>query len=134
MASSRSIHRPQLSSALDRYRLDRYAHMRPEALIFPRGVRYPRIDEIPGGAPSDAAARIREAQHTPITTGFVRIDRPDAQDYTAVVEANVHASNLWAVFADLVTELLPEAAAPIVGVIDDEPELGAYTRRDAAIE
>ena len=108
--------------------------MLPEPLILPRGVRYPRLDEIPGGAPSDAAARVAEAQRTPITTGFVRIDRPDAQGYSSVVEANVHASNLWTIFVDLVNTLLPEAAAPIVGVIDEDPELGQYTRRQAALD
>ena len=107
--------------------------MHPEPLIFPRGVRFPRLDEIPGGAPSDAAARVAEAHRNPITTGFVRIDRPNARGYTAVVEANVHASNLWTVFVDLVNELLPDAAAPIVGMIDEDPELGDCTRRDAAL-
>lgn len=105
----------------------------PEPLIFPRGVRYPRLDEIPGGAPSDAAARVAEAARTPVTTGFVRIERADARGYTAVVEANVHASSLWTVFVALVNELLPEAAAPIVGVIDEDAVLGDYTRRDAAV-
>lgn len=105
----------------------------PEPLIFPRGIRYPRVDEIPRGAPSDAAARVAEARRTPVTTGFVRIDREGAQGYTAVVEANVHASMLWTVFVALVAELLPQAAAPIVGIIDEDPELGDYTRRDAAI-
>lgn len=108
--------------------------MHPEPLIFPRGVRYPRIDEIPGGAPSNAAARVAEAHRTPITTGFVRVDRPGAEGYSTVVEANVHASTLWTIFADLVNELLPEAAAPIVGIIDEDPELGAYTRRAAALD
>lgn len=107
--------------------------MSPEPLIFPRGIRFPRIDEIPGGAPSDAAERVAEAQRTPVTTGFVRIDRPNAQSYSAVVEANVHAPSLWAVFTDLVSELLPAAAAPIVGIIEEDPILGDYTRRDAAI-
>ena len=108
--------------------------MHPEPLMFPRGVRYPRADEIPGGAPSDAAARVAEAERTPITTGFIRIDRPAAQGYTTVVEANVHAVSLWLVFVDLVNELLPEAAAPIVGVMREDPEMGDYTRRDAALD
>jgi hypothetical protein len=76
---------------------------------------------------------VAEAQLTPITTGFVRIDRPDAREYSAVVEANVHATSLWQVFVDLVNELLPDSAAPIVGIIDEDPVLGDYTRRDAAL-
>jgi hypothetical protein len=108
--------------------------MHPEPLTFPRGVRYPRIDEIPGGSPSDAAARIAEAQRTPITTGFLRIDRPEAQGYSSVVEANVQPADLWRVFVDLVNALLPAAAAPIVGIIDEDPELGDYTARQAALD
>ena len=81
--------------------------MKPEPLAFPRGVRFPRIDEIPGGAPSDAAARIAEAERTPVTTGYVQIDRADAQGYTTVLEANVHSPDLWSVFSDLVEALLP---------------------------
>lgn len=107
--------------------------MKPEPLVFPRGVRFPRIDEIPGGAPSDAAARIAEAERTTVTTGYVRIDRADAPGYTTVLEANVHAPDLWSVFADLVEALLPLAAAPIVGVIDEDPILGDYTTREAAL-
>lgn len=107
--------------------------MKPEPLIFPRGIRYPRLDEIPGGAPSDAAARTADAERTPVTTGYVQTDRPDAQGYTTVLEANVHAPDLWAVFSELVEALLPLAAAPIVGVIHEEPVLGAYTTRDAAL-
>jgi hypothetical protein len=108
--------------------------MHPEPLTFPRGIRYPRIDEIPGGASSDAAARVADAEITPVTTGFVRIDSPSAQGYTAVVEANVHPADLWSVFVDLVYALLPETAAPIVGAIDEDPVLGDYTRRHAALD
>jgi hypothetical protein len=105
----------------------------PEPLILPRGVRYPRIDEIPGGAPSNARARIEEAQRTLVTTGFVRVDQPATKGFTAVFEANVHAPRLWTVFTALVNALLPEAAAALVGVIREDPVLGDYTRRDAAL-
>jgi hypothetical protein len=91
------------------------------------------MEEIPGGAPSDAATRVAEAQRTPITTGF-RIEPREGAGFSAVVEANVQPTHLWAVFVDLVNELLPAAAAPIVGVIDEDPELGDYTTRQAAID
>jgi hypothetical protein len=107
--------------------------VKAEPLEFPRGVRYPTVDEIPGASPSDAAARIVDAQTTPVTTGYVRIDRQDATGYSAVVEANVQPSDLWMVFQSLVKALLPDVAAPIVGAIDEEPLLGTYTSRDAAL-
>ena len=107
--------------------------MKAEPLEFPRGVRYPTLDEIPGGAPSDAAARIVDAHITPVTTGYVRIDHQDAVGYSAVVEANVQPSDLWTVFQSLVRALLPDVAAPIVGAIDEEPLLGVYTSRDEAL-
>jgi hypothetical protein len=107
--------------------------VKAEPLEFPRGVRYPTVDEIPGGAPSDAAARLVDAQITLVTTGYVRLDREDVAGYSAVVEANVQPANLWHVFQSLVVALLPDVAAPIVGAIDEEPLLGAYTSRDAAL-
>ena len=107
--------------------------MKAEPLEFPRGVRYPTTDEIPDGAPSDAAARVIDAHITPVTTGYVRIDREDATGYSAVVEANVQPADLWRVFQSLVVALLPEVAAPIAGAIDEEPLLGTYTSRDEAL-
>ena len=85
------------------------------------------------GAPSDAAARVAEAHRTQVTTGYVRITRPEAVGYTHVVEANVHATELWTVFAALTEALLPSVAAPIVGVIDEDPILGQYTTKAAAL-
>ena len=91
------------------------------------------MDEIPGGALSNAAARIAEAQRTPITTGYVRKDLDGREGYAAVIEANVHAPRLWRTFEVLVSALLPAVAAPIVGVFREEPVLGDYTTRDAAL-
>ena len=76
--------------------------MTPEPLIFPRGVRYPRTDEIPGGAPDNAADRVADSAWTPVTTGYARIDLDGTKGYNAVLEANVHAPDLWRVFTALV--------------------------------
>jgi hypothetical protein len=108
--------------------------MNPEPLIFPRGVRFVRPGEIPNGAPADAEERVAAAQDVVLTTGFVRRELSDtSRGYLAIFEANVHAPQLWQTFAGLVAALLPSVAAPIVGVAREEPELGDYTTRDAAL-
>ncbi len=102
--------------------------MKAEPLEFPRGVRFPRADEIP--APRDEAlARIASAR---ITTGYVQ-KSVEKVGYSNVFEANVHASKVWDVFRALVEAIVPEAAAPIVGLKEDEPVLGPYTTRAAAL-
>ena len=101
----------------------------PERLIFPQGVRFPRPDEFPAqyGAERERLARAN------VTTGYVlRDDRP-GDSFSAFFEANVHAPRLFAAFRDLALAILPDVAAPIVGVKDDEPFLGRYTDRDAAV-
>jgi len=101
----------------------------PEPLRFPRGVRFPRRDEIPGGGPPDAFERLKDAR---ITTGFVS-RAFDKQPGVVYFEANAHADRVWVLFKDLALAILPAAAAPIIGVKEDEPVLGPYTTRDAAI-
>ena len=106
--------------------------MGPEPLILPRGVRLVRPDEIPDGAPGDWAPHVEEAHRTSITTGYTRRD-VTGEEFVAVIEANVHAPDLWRVFAALVDALLPAAAAPIAGMKDEDPILGDYTTRQAAL-
>ena len=106
--------------------------MGPEPLILPRGVRLMRPDEIPNGAPGDWAPHIEEAHRTSITTGYTRRD-VTGEEFSAVIEANVHAPDLWRVFAALVNALLPAAAAPIAGMKREDPILGDYTTRQAAL-
>jgi len=103
-------------------------------LIFPRGIRYPIVDEMPGGESSKAALRVAEARRSPVTQGYVRTNRPDGAGYTVIFEANVHAPDIWKVFTALVEALLPVVAAPIVGEFDEEPILGKYTTRDSALK
>lgn len=106
----------------------------PEPLIFPRGIRFPRLDEIPDGAPGDAEARMAAALIAKITPGYKIHMGPANRGYTAVIEANVHAPQLWEVFVALCHALLPAGASPIVGQIDEQPILGDYTTREAAID
>jgi hypothetical protein len=101
----------------------------PEPLVFPRGVRFARPDEIPAGVSPEVLADLANAR---LTTGYLLHSHTEGA-FTAFLEANVHADRVWAVFQDLARALLPEVAAPIVGVKDDEPLLGPYTDRDAAI-
>jgi hypothetical protein len=59
--------------------------------------------------------------------------RSEHSGYRTIIEANIHASRVWDVFRDVVRAIVPEAAAPIVGIKDDEPVLGPYTTREAAL-
>jgi hypothetical protein len=102
--------------------------VKAEPLEFPRGIRWPRPEEVPA-AHADAYGRIREAR---ITTGFVR-KATGLGGYTDIIEANVHASRLFAVFRDVGEAIIPSAAAPIVGFKGEDPLLGPYTTRDAAL-
>jgi len=102
--------------------------LRPEPLIFPQGVRFCRPDELPKGLEGEES-RIAEAR---LTTGYVVWDS-EKDAFRAQFGANVHAPEIWDVFQDLVRALLPEIAAPIVGVKDDDPILGPYTDRDRAL-
>lgn len=100
-----------------------------EPLIFPKGIRFPRRNELPRGN-EDAFARIAQAR---IVTGFTRIDK-DGPGYSSYFEVNVHAPKIFAVFRDLAHSLLPTVAAPIIGVKDTLPVFGPYTNREAALE
>ena len=102
--------------------------MKAEPLEFPRGVRFPRKDETPARFDKEFA-RIAKAR---ITTGFVE-KKSEQSGYSTVIEANIHASRVWKVFRDLVNAIIPEAAAPIVGIKDEEPVFGPYTTREAAL-
>jgi hypothetical protein len=100
----------------------------PEPLIFPTGVRFPRENEFPRGY-EEARARIASAN---VTTGWTQKES-ESGGFAAYFEVNVHAPRLWQLVRDLARAILPEAAAPIVGLKDEEPILGPYTTRDAAI-
>lgn len=100
----------------------------PEPLIFPRGVRFPQKDEIPGDS-SEVLERVSRAK---ITTGYT-IQKADGQPYETYIEANVHATNVFDVFRKLGFALMPDVAAPIIGIKEDEPVFGPYTDRAWAI-
>jgi hypothetical protein len=101
---------------------------RPEPLIFPKGVRFPRDDEFPRGYEAERA-RITAAN---ITTGWIR-KHADGGGFAAYFQVNAHAPRLWSLVRDLAEAILPDAAAPIVALKDEDPVLGPYTTREAAI-
>ena len=101
---------------------------RPEPLELPRGVALLRDDEMPSGSEEE---RLRLTAAC-ITTGFT-VTPHTAGSYCAYIEANVHASMLGKVFRALAEGLMPEIAAPLVGIKDEEPVLGPYTDRVEAI-
>lgn len=77
----------------------------------------------------NALARIKSAN---ITTGFVLAATTDP-GFSAYIEANVHADEVWAVFETLASRLLPDVSAPLVGWKDDEPTFGPYTDKATAL-
>ncbi len=100
-----------------------------EPLIFPRGVRFPLSDEIPGDA-NEVLSRIANAQ---ITTGYI-VTKVEGKLYNTYIEANVHAPNVFEVFKQLAFALMPNIAAPIVGIKEDEPIFGPYINTVLAVE
>lgn len=102
--------------------------IKPEPLIFPRGVRFPEKWELPKGS-EDVLERVANAA---ITTGYTIqhvIDKP----FDTYIEANVHAPNIFEVFQKLAVATMPDIVAPLIGIKEDEPVFGPYTDRSFAI-
>lgn len=100
----------------------------PEPLILPRGIRFPYPHEFPPGADAERA-RVSQAQ---VTTGY-RLLPNSGGTYTAYIEANAHAINLYAVFYDLALTVLPRVVVPIIASKDGDTYSGPYTIRAAAL-
>jgi hypothetical protein len=101
---------------------------KPEPLILPRGVRFPFKYEIPGNQ-TEVLERIAAAQ---ITTGYTLL-QAEGKPFGGYIEANVHAPNIFDVFSKLTIALMPEAAAPLIGIKDEEPVFGPSTYRALAL-
>src|SRR5690242_13036627 len=76
-----------------------------ETLRFPRGVRL----ALPGDVPRSAWDAVERAANARIATGFVSNPCENA-GYSAYLEANIHADQIWTVFEALAEALLPEVA------------------------
>lgn len=57
----------------------------------------------------------------------------EGKAFDTYIEANVHAPNIFDVFRRLVFELIPDVAAPLIGMKDKEPVFGPYTDRAWAV-
>ena len=101
----------------------------PEPLVFPSAVRLATPDEIPGPLDPDIQNRLAAAR---ITTGYY-LKSTDKSRSSHFAELNVHASDVWPTFRDLVLGLLPAKAALLIGTDDDEPHKCHYTERDALL-
>lgn len=106
----------------------RISDIKPEPLIFPHGIRFPRKNEIPGD-PSDVLKKVARAQ---ITTGYI-LQKTEGKSFDTYIEANVHATDVFDVFRKLSFALMPEVAAPLIGLKEEEPVFGPYTYRAAAV-
>jgi len=102
---------------------------KPEPLVFPRGVRFARKNEMPNDG-EEALARIAKAN---ITTGYT-LDSRGGNGFTSYFEANVHAPSIFEVFRDVAESIIIEVAAPIIGLKDEEPTFGPYTTREEALK
>ena len=91
----------------------------PRVLVFPDGVRLAQRDELPGPAPSRAAAWAR-IQAANIETGFTIVKSTDPR-FSFYAEANVNAPMIWTVFRDLCNALLGSRASLMMSEIDDDP-------------
>jgi hypothetical protein len=83
-----------------------------EALRFPRGVRLAAEADFPKG--EDRLEKLTRISSADITTGF-GLTTSAGPGFSAYIEANVHADEVWSVFETLVSRLLPDVAAPLVG-------------------
>ena len=100
-----------------------------EPLSFPRGVRFPRPDEIPASREVEVTRKLAGVD---IRTGY--LVKPGKRGAFAVlIEANVHAHDVWRVVRALAEALLPQVAAPLIGIKGEKTVLGPYTDRDAAL-
>ena len=100
----------------------------PERLRFPRGVRLAGRQDIPN-CTDEILKTIADAD---IRTGFTAKSTDDA-GYSAYLEANVHADNIWTVFESLVMALVPSFAAPLIAHKDDDPTFGPDSQTGAAL-
>jgi len=91
-------------------------------------VRFPFEEEIPGDS-RETLASVAKAR---ITTGYV-IRKAEGELFDTYIEANVHAPDVFEVFRMLVFALMPDLAAPLIGIKEDDPVLGPYTDRRRAI-
>jgi len=101
---------------------------KPERLVFPRGVRFPRKNEIPGD-PTEVLEKIAKAR---ITTGYT-IKTVKDKPFKAYLEVNVHAPDVFQLFRNLCFALMPDVASPLIGIKEDEPVFGPYTDRTLAL-
>lgn len=69
-----------------------------------------------------------------IMTGYISRNDDSGDTFKCYFEANVHAPRVFEVFRDLATSLLPDIAAPIIGLKDEDPIFGPYTKRDDALK
>lgn len=67
-----------------------------------------------------------------LTTGYTLV-RTEDKPFGYYIEANVHAPDVFGIFRDLAFVLMPDAAAPLVGIKEDEPVFGPYTDRALAV-
>jgi hypothetical protein len=104
------------------------SHGRSEPLRFPRGVRLALREEIPR-CTEEILQRIAGAD---IRSGFTVKSTSDP-GYSSYLEANVHADHIGPIFADLVGQLMPDFAAPLITHKDEEATFGPYTRTQAAL-
>ena len=93
--------------------------MQPTPLVLPDSIRLLRPDEVPLHDDRDKILeRVAAGHRERFVAGYVLTDTAKP-GYTAYAEVNVHAPAVWHLFRSLVTRLLPEHAALLIGVKDE---------------
>ena len=100
-----------------------------ESLRLARGVRLAREEDLPRPR-EEALARLAAAS---LSTGYTRTTHTN-KGFSDYFEINAHVNDIWPLFAQLASEVLPDVAAPLVGHKGEEPHFGPYTDRDLAIQ
>lgn len=91
-------------------------------------MRFPTKGDIPGD-PADVLNRVALAR---ITTGYT-LHLANDQPWETYIEANVHATSVFEVFRKLGFALMPDVAAPLIGIKEEDPIFGPYTDRAWAV-
>ena len=100
-----------------------------ERLELPRGVRFPRNDEVPADQWGEVTAKVAAAR---LTTGYVATASDDAR-FSTYFEVNTHARHVWDLFVTLAKANLPDVSAACIGLKDDEPVFGPYAKTDRSL-
>ncbi|PJZ58001.1 hypothetical protein [Leptospira barantonii] len=96
-------------------------------LILPIGIRPPHPTEYPKGYDIELINTNRE--RAKIVPGYKICNPTEQEKFSAYIEVNVNADELWSVFLGLVEIIIPDDSYGIIGFKDEEYNLSPYTSK-----